>query len=130
MVTPLLPHFYQRPLRAEIPVAAKGGVGFRGLVGMAQPGMLGLGPRAVGCGGRRWRDGPGRRTEQLLERDLERAMRALDDRQQRIGRGLPARGRDVALGIDGARGPLEDDLEATDLRRHAVPVGVGLAIGE
>ena len=47
-----------------------------------------------------------------------------------FGEAFPARGGDVALVVDGARGPLEDDLEATDLRRHAVPVGVGLAIGE
>ena len=39
-------------------------------------------------------------------------------------------GGDVALGVDGARGPLEDDFLAADLRGHAVPVGVALAIRE
>ena len=44
-------HFRTRPLFPEIAVVAEGGVGFGGLVGMAQPGMLGLGVRAVGGGG-------------------------------------------------------------------------------
>ena len=56
-------------------------------------------------------------------------MRAVDDRQQRIGRGLAPLGGDVALRVDGARAALQDDLAAADLRGHAVPVGVGLAIG-
>ena len=57
-------------------------------------------------------------------------MRAVDDRQQRIGRGLPALGRDVALRVDGARAALENDLAAADLCGHAVPVGVALTVGE
>ena len=97
--------------------------------------------RSQGCSGSGWLapvgwrrrrrgEGPGRRTEQLLEGDLEGAVRAVDDGQQRIRRGLAPLGGDVALRVDGARTALEDDLAATDLRRHAVPVGVGLAIGE
>ena len=31
--------------------------------------------------------------------------------------------------FDGARAALQDDLAAADLRGHAVPIGVGLAIG-
>ena len=39
-------------------------------------------------------------SQELLERHLERAVRAGDDGQQRIRGGLPARGRDVALVVD------------------------------
>ena len=53
--------------------------------------MLGLGVAPVGIGRRRRLDRPGRRTEQLLERDLEGAVRAVDDGEQRIRGGLPAR---------------------------------------
>ena len=52
----LFPYFRRRPLLAEIPVVAEGGIRLGGLVGMAQPGMLGLGA-CVGGGGRR-RRGP------------------------------------------------------------------------
>ena len=38
--------------------------------------------------------------------------------------------KSVALRVDGARAALEHDLLAPDLRGHAVPVGVGLAIGK
>ena len=82
---------------------------------MAQPGIRGLGLRPGGHRRRRRREGPGRRPQELLQRHLERAMRAVDDGQQRIGRGLPPRGGDVTLIVDGARSPLEDDLEATKL---------------
>ena len=57
-------------------------------------------------------------------------MCAVDDGQQRIGRGLPPRGGDVTLIVDGARSPLEDDCLPADLLGQAVPVGVALAIGE
>ena len=57
-------------------------------------------------------------------------MRAVDDGQQRIRRGLAPLGGDVALVVDPARAALQDDLFTPDLLRQAVPVGVGLAIGE
>ena len=57
-------------------------------------------------------------------------MCAADDRQQRIGRGLAPLGGDLAVLIDGARGPMEYDFLAADLRGHAVPVGVALTVGE
>ena len=64
----LFPYFRRRPLLAEIPVVAEGGIGLGGLVGMTQPGMRGLGLRPVGH--RRRREGPGRRPQQLLQRPL------------------------------------------------------------
>ena len=47
-----------------------------------------------------------------------------------FGAGLTPLGGDVALRVDGARAALQDDLFTPDLLRQAVPVGVGLAIGE
>ena len=57
-------------------------------------------------------------------------MRAVDDGQQRIRRGLAPLGGDVALRVDGARAALQDDLAAADLLGQAVPVGVARAVGQ